>query len=159
MLAGLRPHSLLVDALLTMQEQTGAHVALIGEFLDTPIPRIRTVCCVQSGQRIDDFSFPIAGDPLQAITEGQIVSILDSIRGQDTRATSIGNNRNVVALHPDAVPQVLAAEGPHGQQRGGHADHAGQHGSPRRDRPLLAGCRNHPRSRLAAADTLHCSYA
>jgi len=80
MLAANRPKSLLVDALSAIQRETGADVVLIGEFLDTPIPRIRTTCCVQGGQRIDDFSFPLLGDPLQEVAEGHIVSILDGAR-------------------------------------------------------------------------------
>jgi len=82
MLAELRPRSLLVDTLYAIQRDTGADLVLIGEFLDTPIRRIRTMCCVHAGQRIDDFSFPLAVDPLQEISEGHIVSILAGAREQ-----------------------------------------------------------------------------
>ena len=57
--------SVLAAALAELALASGAEVALVGEFLSRPVPRIRTLHCLKGGEPLLNFSFPLRGDPAE----------------------------------------------------------------------------------------------
>ncbi|HRE17360.1 MAG TPA: EAL domain-containing protein [Rhodocyclaceae bacterium] len=57
--------TLLASALERIALASGAQVALVGEFLAQPVPRIRTLYCLADGKATPNFSFPLQDDPAE----------------------------------------------------------------------------------------------
>ncbi len=70
----------LAAALADVAARTGACMVLLGEFLASPLPRIRTLCCLQHGEIIDNFSFRTTGDPADALSEHDPLVVPERVR-------------------------------------------------------------------------------
>jgi len=74
--------SLTYRALAAIAERAGAQAVLLGEFLDRPLPRVRTLCCVEAGAVTDNFSYRTAGDPATELAAAESLHIASAVQAR-----------------------------------------------------------------------------
>jgi len=74
--------SLTYRALAVIAERAGAHAILLGEFLDHPLPRVRTLCCVEAGALVENFSYRTAGDPAAELATAGSLQIASTVQAR-----------------------------------------------------------------------------
>ncbi len=78
MLANEHHPGFLVTSLSRLAKETGASAVVLGEYLDQPLSHVRTLCFLHHGERLDNFGYPVKGDPAETLLKREALSLSDS---------------------------------------------------------------------------------